>query len=206
MNRSSRIQIPVLAALVFVAGCGYNTIQTLDEKVNQAQGQIQTQLQRRSDLIPNLVNTVKGITKQEDTVFISIANARARLGGAVQSGNVPEMAAANQQLSSGPRAPPRDRGELPPAPIESELPPAPGTARGHRKSGRRCPAGLQHGGGGIQRVHPAVSLQPHRQGLRARDSAGVLRGGSRGHAGAEGEVLGRSGKGRSERKEKRKPR
>ncbi len=101
MNRSSRIQVPVLAALVFVAGCGYNTIQTLDEKVNQAQGQIQTQLQRRSDLIPNLVNTVKGITKQVDTVFISIANARARLGGAVQSGNVPEMAAANQQLSQG---------------------------------------------------------------------------------------------------------
>ena len=73
----------------------------MDEKVNQAQGQIQTQLQRRADLIPNLVNTVKGVTKQEDTVFISIANARARLGGAVQSGNVPEMAAANQQLTQG---------------------------------------------------------------------------------------------------------
>ncbi len=101
MNRSSRIQLPMLASLVLVAGCGYNTIQTLDERVNQAQGQIQTQLQRRSDLIPNLVETVKGITKQEDTVFISIANARARLGGAVQSGNVPEMAAANQQLSQG---------------------------------------------------------------------------------------------------------
>jgi len=101
MNRSSRIQVPLLASLLFVAGCGYNTIQTLDERVNQAQGQIQTQLQRRSDLIPNLVETVKGITKQEDTVFISIANARARLGGAVQSGNVPEMAAANAQLSQG---------------------------------------------------------------------------------------------------------
>jgi LemA protein len=92
---------PVLLSLMLVAGCGYNTIQTLDERVNQAQGQIQTQLQRRSDLIPNLVETVKGITKQEDTVFISIANARARLGGAVQSGSVPEMAAANQQLSQG---------------------------------------------------------------------------------------------------------
>jgi LemA protein len=101
MNRSSTIQVPLLASLMLVAGCGYNTIQTLDEKVNQAQGQIQTQLQRRSDLIPNLVETVKGITKQEDTVFISIANARARLGGAVQSGNVPEMAAANEQLTQG---------------------------------------------------------------------------------------------------------
>jgi LemA protein len=101
MNRSSRMQVPVLAALLLMSGCGYNTIQTLDERVNQAQGQIQTQLQRRSDLIPNLVETVRGVTKQEDTVFISIANARSRLGGAVQAGNVPEMAAANQQLSQG---------------------------------------------------------------------------------------------------------
>jgi len=98
MKRSPRMRVPLIATFMLLAGCGYNTIQTMDERVNQAQGQIQTQLQRRSDLIPNLVNTVKGITKQEDTVFISIANARARLGGAVQSGNVPEMAAANQQL------------------------------------------------------------------------------------------------------------
>jgi len=93
--------LPLLAAAILLAGCGYNEIQTKDETVNKAQGQIQTQLQRRSDLIPNLVNTVKGVTKQEDTVFISIANARGRLSGAVQSGNVPEMAAANQQLSQG---------------------------------------------------------------------------------------------------------
>lgn len=101
MRLRSRTRAPLLAAAMLVSGCGYNTIQSMDERVNQAQGQIQTQLQRRSDLIPNLVNTVKGITKHEDTVFISIANARARLSGAVQSGNVPEMAAANQQLSQG---------------------------------------------------------------------------------------------------------
>ncbi|HET6795821.1 MAG TPA: LemA family protein [Gemmatimonadales bacterium] len=100
MKRSA-IRYPLVMAVMLLAGCGYNTIQTMDEKVNQAQGQVQTQLQRRSDLIPNLVNTVKGVTKQEDTVFISIANARARLSGAVQSGNVPEMSAANQQLSQG---------------------------------------------------------------------------------------------------------
>jgi LemA protein len=101
MKRSSAVASTLALLAMFTAGCGYNTIQTMDERVNQAQGQIQAQLQRRADLIPNLVNTVKGITKQEDTVFISIANARARLGGAVQSGNVPEMAAANQQLSQG---------------------------------------------------------------------------------------------------------
>jgi LemA protein len=100
MKRSA-IRYPLVMTVMLIAGCGYNAIQSMDEKVNQAQGQVQTQLQRRSDLIPNLVNTVKGVTKQEDTVFISIANARARLSGAVQSGNVPEMAAANQQLSQG---------------------------------------------------------------------------------------------------------
>ena len=101
MRGSSRWYLPLFPTVLLIAGCGYNTIQTMDERVNQAQGQVQTQLQRRSDLIPNLVNTVKGITKQEDTVFISIANARSRLGGAVQSGNVGEMAAANQQLTQG---------------------------------------------------------------------------------------------------------
>ena len=101
MKRSSMVPVSLLVLASLVTGCGYNQIQTMDEKVNQAQGQIQSQLQRRADLVPNLVNTVKGITKQEDTVFISIANARAKLGGAVQSGNVPEMAAANAALNQG---------------------------------------------------------------------------------------------------------
>jgi LemA protein len=101
MKRSLGSHLSLVAIGVLIAGCGYNQIQTMDERVNQAQGQVQTQLQRRSDLIPNLVSTVKGITKQEDTVFISIANARSRLSGATQSGNVPEMAAANQQLTQG---------------------------------------------------------------------------------------------------------
>jgi LemA protein len=89
------------AVLLFLAGCGYNTMQSLDERINQARGQIETQLQRRADLVPNLVETVKGITKQEDTVFISIANARARLSGAVQAKDVQAMAAANDQLTAG---------------------------------------------------------------------------------------------------------
>ncbi len=103
MKRMPAIYAALLAMTLAAGttGCGYNTIQTLDEKVNQAQGQIQTQLQRRSDLIPNLVATVKGITKQEDTVFISIANARARLGGAVKDGDIAGMAAANATLSQG---------------------------------------------------------------------------------------------------------
>ncbi len=101
MNRSSRMQSPALLSLMLVAGCGYNTIQTLDERVNQAKGQIETQLQRRADLIPNLVETVKGVAAQETEVFTNIANARARLSGAVQSGDVGDMAAANAELTQG---------------------------------------------------------------------------------------------------------
>ena len=101
MKRIPALYALLVAVVLGVSGCGYNTIQTLDERVNKAQGDIQTQLQRRADLIPNLVNTVKGVTKQEDTVFISIANARARLSGAVTDRNIPEMAAANAQLNAG---------------------------------------------------------------------------------------------------------
>jgi LemA protein len=101
MTRTRLSASALLGAALLLTGCGYNTMQSLDEQINQAQGQIQTQLQRRADLVPNLVNTVKGITKQEDTVFISIANARARLSGAVQARDVEGMAAANDQLSAG---------------------------------------------------------------------------------------------------------
>jgi len=90
--------VPVVLAST---GCGYNQIQTLDEQAQSAKQNIQVQLQRRADLIPNLVNTVKGVTKQEDTVFISIANARARLNGAIQSGDPAQMAAADAQATAG---------------------------------------------------------------------------------------------------------
>lgn len=100
-----RRKLALVASLAFVmvvaSGCGYNTIQTLDERVNRAQGDVQVALQRRADLIPNLVETVKGITRQEDTIFISIANARARLAGAVDQGDIGEMAAANGALTAG---------------------------------------------------------------------------------------------------------
>jgi LemA protein len=87
-------------ALVLLAGCGYNAIQTMDEQVNAAESQIKVQLQRRADLIPNLVETVKAYAKQEQTIFIAVAEARAKLAGAVQSGNLDSMAAANTALNA----------------------------------------------------------------------------------------------------------
>ena len=59
------------------------------------------QLQRRADLVPNLVETVKGVAKQETTVYTNIAEARARLSGAVQSGDIGQMSEANQALTQG---------------------------------------------------------------------------------------------------------
>ena len=101
MTRSSAVPASLVALALLTGGCGSNTIQTLDERVNQAKGQIETQLQRRADLVPNLVATVKGVAKQESTIFTSIAQSRARLSGAVQSGDIGEMAKANQELNQG---------------------------------------------------------------------------------------------------------
>ena len=90
----------LLIALPFLlSACGYNTIQTMDESAAAAKQQIAVQLQRRADLVPNLVETVKGYAKQESTIFIEVAQARAGLAGAVQGGNVAEMANANQAMT-----------------------------------------------------------------------------------------------------------
>ncbi|HJS48186.1 MAG TPA: LemA family protein [Gemmatimonadales bacterium] len=90
----------VLAVALLAGGCGYNTIQTLDEQVNQAEGQVKVTLQRRADLIPNLVETVKGFAAQESTVFTAVAEARSRLAGAVQAGSLQQMAEANAALNA----------------------------------------------------------------------------------------------------------
>jgi LemA protein len=61
-----------------VAGCGVNTIPTLDEQVNGAWGEVQNQYQRRAELIPNLVETVKGFAAQERETLTAVVEARAR--------------------------------------------------------------------------------------------------------------------------------
>jgi len=82
-----------------LGGCGYNQIQRLDENAQQAKQQISVQLQRRADLVPNLVNTVKGYAQHEEAVFTQVAQARAGLAGAIQTGDPQQMAAANQTLT-----------------------------------------------------------------------------------------------------------
>jgi len=94
-RRSLLLMLPLFA----LAGCGYNTIQGYDETAAKAKKDIEVQLQRRADLIPNLVNTVKGFAKQEQDVFVQVTQARAGLTGAIQGGKMAEMADANQALT-----------------------------------------------------------------------------------------------------------
>jgi len=75
----------------------YNSLVTMDEGVRAAWAQVENQLQRRFDLIPNLVETVKGYAKHEREVFIQVAQARARVG---EAGSVDAKIEANNQLSS----------------------------------------------------------------------------------------------------------
>ena len=90
----------VLALPLALVGCGYNSIQKLDEQTNSARSQIEVQLQRRADLIPNLVATVKGYAAHEEQVFSEVAQARAGLLGAVQSHDPQQMADANAAATS----------------------------------------------------------------------------------------------------------
>ena len=88
-----------LLLLPLLASCGYNTIQRLDEQANSAQGQIEVQLQRRVNLIPNLVNTVKGYATHEQETLDAITRARAGLMSALQTRDPTAMANADAQLT-----------------------------------------------------------------------------------------------------------
>jgi LemA protein len=68
----------MLVASLLLGGCGYNTIQTQDEAVKASWSEVVNQYQRRADLIPNLVNTVKGFAAQEEKVLVGVTEARAR--------------------------------------------------------------------------------------------------------------------------------
>jgi LemA protein len=100
-----RFSVSVALALVplLLTGCGYNTIQTYDEKANSAKQQIEVQLQRRADLVPNLVEVVRGQAKQELEVFTQVAQARSGLVNALQKRDTREMAEANEQLTTAMR-------------------------------------------------------------------------------------------------------
>jgi LemA protein len=92
------VAVIVVVLLMFYSGIkgAYNSFVTLDEGVKASWAQVENQLQRRYDLIPNLVETVKGFAKQEKEVFIGVTEARAKVGGAK---TIPDKIEANNQLT-----------------------------------------------------------------------------------------------------------
>ena len=68
------------AATIALGGCGYNDIQKLDEQVKSSWSEVLNQYQRRNDLVPNLVNTVKGFATQEQQILVQVTEARSRVG------------------------------------------------------------------------------------------------------------------------------
>ena len=76
-DRTSSFRLFCTAAALSLAGCGLNSVPTAEEQVNAAWGNLQADYQRRADLIPNLVATVKGYATQEKTVLTEVTNARA---------------------------------------------------------------------------------------------------------------------------------
>ena len=80
MLRKFATLLAVLATLS-LAGCGYNTLQSQDEQIKAAWSEVVNQYQRRADLVPNLVNTVKGYAAQEREVLEAVVNARSNVAG-----------------------------------------------------------------------------------------------------------------------------
>lgn len=71
----------VLASTLLFTGCGYNTLQVKDEAVSASWSEVQNQYQRRADLVPNLVNVVKGYAKHEEQVLTEVTQARSNVAG-----------------------------------------------------------------------------------------------------------------------------
>ena len=78
--KKSALAITLASTLVF-SGCGYNTLQVKDEAVVASWAEVQNQYQRRADLVPNLVNVVKGYAKHEEQVLTQVTQARANVAG-----------------------------------------------------------------------------------------------------------------------------
>lgn len=89
----------VLASLL--SGCGYNTIQRKDEGVKAAWSQVINQYKRRADLVPNLVNTVKGYATHEEKVLTEVTEARSKVGAINVNADDPQSLAQFQEAQKG---------------------------------------------------------------------------------------------------------
>lgn len=97
MRKAAQAAVLAIVAIT-LSGCSYNTFTTQEEAIKGSWGEVQNQIQRRNDLIPNLVETVKGYASHEEGVFKEIADSRSKLLAAKSPEET--IAAANQQSSA----------------------------------------------------------------------------------------------------------
>ncbi|MDD2621024.1 MAG: LemA family protein [Syntrophomonadaceae bacterium] len=97
VKKTGLIVLAVVVLLAIMASSGYNNLVALNESVDGKWSQVENNLQRRADLIPNLVATVQGYASHEEAIMNNISDARSRLAGA---GSIADKAAANEELSS----------------------------------------------------------------------------------------------------------
>jgi LemA protein len=92
------ILVPAVAFLLGLSGCGYNEMQAKEEAVNAAWGDVQAAYQRRADLVPNLVETVKAYAKHENETLTQVTEARSRVGSIQVGKEVLSQPQAMQQF------------------------------------------------------------------------------------------------------------
>ncbi|HWU69458.1 MAG TPA: LemA family protein [Stenotrophobium sp.] len=100
------ITLLMISSMLLLSGCGYNALQQQDESIKASWAEVLNQYQRRADLVPNLVNTVKGYAKHEQDVFMGVTEARAKVGSIQitpdmvnDQAKLKQFAAAQGQLS-----------------------------------------------------------------------------------------------------------
>ncbi len=163
-ERADAIQATVIVVLAaFVSGCSYNKFTTQEEAIKARWGEVQNQLQRRNDLIPNLVETVKGYAAHEEGVYKDIADSRSKLLAAKSPEET--IQAANQQTAALGRLLavvenyPQPQGERAVQSID-------GRARRHRKPDRRRAQALQRRPSRSTTPSGVASRQRHREDVR----------------------------------------
>lgn len=99
MYKRLMVWIGAFILVLSLSGCGYNTMQSQDEAANAAWSEVLNQYQRRADLVPNLVNTVKGYAKHEQQVLTDVTNARSRVGSLNMTSSDADNPAKMEQFS-----------------------------------------------------------------------------------------------------------
>jgi LemA protein len=149
-------RLALLGLVAMLAGCGYNSMQRQDEGVKAAWSEVLNQYQRRADLIPNLVATVKGYAQQEQDVLVKVTEARAKVGqiqvNAEDAASLAQFQQTQGELSSALSRLDGDHRELPEPQVRPGLPRPAGAARRHREPHHRRTQSLHRERGGLQHL------------------------------------------------------